>query len=125
MSDKELEFTVSSRCVVIVFTGEYDHSDLRATLKRISLEPSFEKNSDVICDARKSRSSPSVNEIRKMLDVIQMSDNDFSGRWAVLVGDPLRFGLTRMAGVFGEVVGVHIRPFKEMQEAVDWLRTGV
>lgn len=76
----------------------------------------------LLFDIRESAESRSGDELRNIADLIAACRRMLSGRAAVVVADPLRYGLARMFGVFMEHLGLAARVFDDPAAAEDWVR---
>jgi hypothetical protein len=120
-------FTFEEESVTIVLASSFEVEELTATMQAILAHPDFTRGRDVVMDARGSDVNPNLADIKSMLATLHAVSSEFSGCWAVVVSDALRFGLARMASSLGSSLGLKINAFHTPEEAKRWLieeRTG-
>jgi len=77
----------------------------------------------LLFDIRHSSEDRSSDELRTIATLIGDYRKELSGRCAVVVTDPLHYGLGRMFGTFMEKLGVETMVSRRLDEAQDWLRS--
>lgn len=118
----ERPFTFEPGRVVIVLSSTLDAEELSQTMESVLAHPDFTPGRDVIFDVRGSDINPNFAEIKNMLATIHALSSEFSGRFAIIVSDSLRYGLARMASSLGSPLGMKMNAFYSVEEATQWLR---
>ena len=99
-----------------------DADELSETMEAVLAHPDFTRGRDVIFDVRGSEINPSFAEIKSMLAAIHAVSSEFSGRFAIVVSDMLRYGLARMASSLSSPLGMQMGAFHSLDDAHQWLR---
>lgn len=117
-------FTFEEGRVTIVLLSSFDVDELAQTMESVLAHPDFTPGRDVVFDARGNDINPNLAEIKSMLATLHAMSSEFSGRWAIVVSDALRYGLARMASSLGSPLGMSMGVFHSLAEAQVWLQEG-
>lgn len=115
-------FSFEEGRVTIVLSTSLDADELSETMEAVLAHPDFTRGRDVIFDVRGSEINPSFAEIKSMLAAIHAVSSEFSGRFAIVVSDMLRYGLARMASSLSSPLGMQMGAFHSLDDAHQWLR---
>lgn len=107
--------------VTIVLSSSVLGDELTQTLQSILAHPDFVRGSDVVFDVRGSDVNPNLSDIKQMLTSLQDFSSEFSGCFAVVVSDALRYGLARMASSLAAPLGMKMNAFYSPEDAHKWL----
>lgn len=114
-------FSLENGRVTIELGTRFSPSDIAITMQAVLCHEDFAPGFHVLFDARGSEVNPSLQEIKEMLATTHQVAKHFSGRWAVVVSDPLRYGLARMASSLASPLGMKMNAFHSLNEALSWL----
>jgi hypothetical protein len=79
----------------------------------------------VLCDVTEARSSLAFAGLWRILELVRQRSLDFVGsRWAIVAPDPLRYGLSRMAGTLLAGQPIEVRVFHDEASAQTWFGLG-
>lgn len=115
-------FSFEEGRVTIVVSTSLDADELSETLEAVIAHPDFTRGRDVVFDVRGSDINPAFAEIKNMLAALHAVSSEFSGRYAIVVSDMLRYGLARMASSLSAPLGMKMTAFHSVEEADQWLR---
>lgn len=107
--------------VTVVLSSSLDVDELAQTMESVLAHPEFVRGSDVVFDVRGSDINPNLANIKNMLATLHALSSEFSGVWAIVVSDSLRYGLARMASSLGAPLGMKMNAFHSLEEAHEWL----
>ncbi len=96
--------------------------EIPRTFQAIVSDARFTEGRHVVFDARGSLMNPSLSELKSMLATVNAVSSRFSGKWAIVVSDPLRYGLSRMASSLASPLGMKMNAFHSIAEADVWLK---
>ena len=65
-----------------------------------------------------------AEDIRRVAEFVGPYKDRVGGRCAVVAESDVHFGLSRLGAVYGEGVGVDAQVFRNVEDAVHWLKTG-
>ena len=105
----------------IDFFGAMSVQEVEGMLLRAEALPGRRQGTPLLIMALAPQWDPAATDLREAVAVIRRYADAFGGRIAVVVGAPLYYGLTRMAGAFAEGEAFALRPFQDVADAVDWL----
>lgn len=120
-----LAYHLADGFVRFVTTGGVEFSDGTQTLRdglAAAAEAAPGRRWGLLFDIRESAENRSGDELRTIAALIAARRGILSGRAAVLVADPLHYGLGRMFGVFMEGMGLTAAVFTDPAEAEGWVR---
>jgi hypothetical protein len=105
------------------FVGLYSPEDVVEAFSRAFAEPDFPQRALFLMDMRFSDSvgSRPVPNIRELADRMAPLAAERGERFAVVVAEPVQFGVIRMASVFAESHGIEVRLFEDLPTATAWL----
>ena len=110
--------------VYVRFTGLVSREDTLEFARALLSDPMFRPGLDELIDARDCEySGGGFDEILEYRGVRLESGRPAAGkgRWACVVSDDLMYGLSRMFGTLASDLGVEMRVFRDMDEALGWL----
>jgi hypothetical protein len=84
-------------------------------------DPRIQPGTGILVDSRRVDGAPSTPELRLIArDLAPLRDRGVN-RIAVCANSMFVYGITRMFGVFAELIGIHVAAFREMEAAKRWL----
>src|SRR5262245_63710928 len=86
----------------IIVDGAYDDAELAAAWERAFADPAFESGMPALIDSRKTVAAPSRAEVAGRASFLAGLRPRLGARLALVVADPLHYGLGRMLGAFTE-----------------------
>lgn len=116
-------FQFSDNTICITLSGQYSIEDGKQVYQAILKDPRFREGMNLLFDANQSAANPGLDEIRDRVAFLKSVVGHTSGRIAVVVSDTLRYGLVRMISIYGEMEGLNIQAFKELEKAQLWLES--
>jgi len=100
--------------------GDFTYLDYRDHMARLASDPRFRPEFDQLVDCRSSQLVLSSDQVRDLASQSVFSDRS---KRAFVVSSNFQFGLSRMWANYREVkAGQAIMVFREMSEALAWLR---
>lgn len=75
----------------------------------------------LLFDVRRSTEDRDADELRGIAGLVAENADMLSGRCALLAGDDLHYGLSRMFEAYCQARGLAARVFREVPEAESWL----
>lgn len=111
------------RRLVLLYADERPSIDeWFSVLERACEHPDFGPRYDFLFDRRKIETTPTSAMMRAwMRRHAEFARGHGNGRLAVVVSEPVIFGMMRMASVFAEEDGVALGVFWSVEEALAWL----
>jgi hypothetical protein len=111
-----------NRLVAYVVEGNATAEEARAFLDAVVAHPRYCYGFDFFGDRRDVAEAPEPVYIYAVAAEVNARARLIGPcRWAVVVGDPLAFGMARMWGSMAQSSGVEIRAFRTAEEAAGWL----
>lgn len=78
---------------------------------------------DVLCDMTRTARASTPAEIRRLVQVLTAEGSALRGRRAAMVvGNPTSYGMMRMLSAHTEPIGIEVKIFTELAEAMEFLR---
>ncbi len=105
----------------IVVDGAYDDAELQSAWQRAFADPAFRAGMPALIDSRNTLAAPSRAGIAERAAFLSGLRPRLGPRCALLVSDPLRYGLGRMLAAFTEQSGLEIQVFDDPVRAEAWL----
>jgi hypothetical protein len=118
-----VEHRIDRGVLVLVFQGETSDAEIENLLDRLATAAAPPRPWHLLLDVRgsSSLSRRSPERIRALVEIMERRGEAYAWRLAVLVGEDVQFGLTRMASAFADPHQLDIRAFRDEQEARSWL----
>ena len=119
-----LRFNVDLVRRLILLTGEGvpTPADWQIALDLVAADPHFSPGFDVVYDRTRVVSNPDPSLVRQWVSQCAKDLRRVgAGRVAVVVAEPVAYGMMRMASVFAEGSGVVLAAFRSEREALEWL----
>ena len=119
-------YRLDGRLFHLFLEGDYTPQDVKDTIARALADPAFPEDAMFLMDVTRSRalSERSANDVRAMARHLSGLSSRFGARIGIAAGEPLHFGLMRMAEAYSEHDGMTVRVFKTLEEARVWLERG-
>jgi hypothetical protein len=118
------EIEVAQRLVRWTHTGEEPPGMWTRTLDQILADPAFSSGFNFVEDLRADPTPPTTMDVHQGAAFIAAHRHRLGPcHWAVVVpaGSPLFFGMIRMANLLLETSPILLRPFTDLDEALNWL----
>jgi hypothetical protein len=118
------EIDVAQGLVRWTHTGEEPPGAWTHTLRQIVSDPRFTSGFHILEDLRADPELPALKDIHKGVATILAQERHLGRcRWAVVLraGSPALYGMLRMAELILEASSVDLRPFTDVEGALDWL----
>lgn len=98
------------------------YSGCKELIQQLVSSEKFRPGMCILHDRREARGAPTKRDIQESLRVIQQHREQLEGcRWALVVGDPLEYGMGRMASAMADDSVVEMQVFYDWHEAHQWL----
>jgi len=123
----EIEFDPARTTVTIRASGQASAEGFEAYLKELLEHPRWLPGMRILVDFRDLEGGYlRKEEIRRISDLhVPLGERLGNGPCAIVVSDPLHFGLARMWEAYSDRrLFLRIRVFDSMDEARDWLSSG-
>ena len=119
---KDWEHKFEDGILTLRFLEQYSLSELVDELAlRIQQYAPNGEQLGVLFDATRSQSRRGFDEIYQSLPKFAQWKGQVV-RFSVVVASDFHFGLTNQAGAFVEIEGIDVRPFRDTDQAVAWIR---
>jgi hypothetical protein len=118
------EINVAQGLVHWTHTGDEPPGAWTHTLDQIVSDPLFTSGFHILEDLRADPDLPALKDIHKGVATILAQERRLGCcRWAVVLrtGSPALYGMLRMAELILEASSVTLRPFTDVEGALDWL----
>jgi len=102
-------------------TGESSFEESADAFTRLSKDPDFKPDTQILLDVREHRYTPSLVDGRRLLSLLD--DLGMHNRIGLLVTTRLHFGVGRQMSLLGSLKNLKIRVFTEPDEAREWLES--
>jgi hypothetical protein len=119
-----IQFTVEPELSLVSYTvtGSIRMNDAKEFFDAILTHPDFRRGFNFIGDRRDMVTARADEYARAVAALVEQNRRRLAPcRWAVLVPNPVAFGMARMWSLMASETGVSIQPFYELTEAIEWL----
>jgi hypothetical protein len=107
--------------IFVIAEGDVTFAEVAVLLDELIDDPRIQPGTGILVDSRKVEGAPSTPELRLIArDLAPLRDRGVN-RIAVCANSMFVYGITRMFGVFAELIGIHVAAFREMEAAKRWL----
>lgn len=95
----------------------------RQTMLAIFADSDFETGFNFLSDRRSASEARSSDYLRAALSFLKYHEKELGKcKWATVVATMAAFGMGRMTQILSEKLNVQIEVFKNIDEALDWLK---
>jgi hypothetical protein len=118
-----VHYTLDGTLFRMDFEGSYTTEEVKQVFAAALEDPAFPEDARLLMDVTQSTSLASrpAEEIQGVADFLGPRAARVGNRCAIYAREPVKFGLMRMAQVFGETHGVETSVFSELEPALEWL----
>jgi hypothetical protein len=119
-----VQFTIdpTARLVVYVVEGNATPHEARRFLDAVIHHPDYEPGFNFLGDRRDVVRAPSSGYVYGVADEVKHRKAQLGPcKWAVIVSNDHAYGMARMWGILTDKSGVEILPFRQAEEATEWL----
>jgi hypothetical protein len=118
-----VRYEIQDAVLRMILEGEYEPEDIQRTFLAALADPECPKRIALLVDVRRSEvlAKRSPGEIQTVAQALGKYSDRIGGRCAVLTGDELQFGLTRMGSAYSGGVGIDAQVFRDPDAALSWL----
>ena len=107
--------------IFVIAEGDVTFAEVAVLIDELIDDPRIQPGTGILVDSRKVEGAPSTPELRLIArDLAPLRDRGVN-RIAVCANSMFVYGITRMFGVFAELIGIHVAAFLEMEAAKRWL----
>lgn len=107
--------------IFVIAEGDVTFAEVAVLLDELIDDPRIQPGTGILVDSRKVEGAPSTPELRLIArDLAPLRDRGVN-RIAVCANSMFVYGITRMFGVFAELIGIHVAAFRELEAAKRWL----
>ena len=110
-----------ARLVRVQATGTSNVADTLEAISNLAQTPGYEPDFGILVDARAHQYVASFSDLLRMRDDFERLRDRFRGPIAIVLADPLRYGVTRSLAGMTEAFGLRLRAFRDMDAASAWL----
>jgi hypothetical protein len=108
--------------VVTKIVGNPTLEELRKFIQETARDPRLRPGLKILQDNRDASINLSYDEITSLAAFVKSVSKNIPRASAILIKNPMMFGITRQASVGFEDIGVQThRPFYELRDALQWL----
>jgi hypothetical protein len=113
------------RIVYLTVTGESPFAEWEETLRRVISDPAYVRGFNFLTDRRAQTDVPGHEFPRQVLRFLVEHTGEMGRyRWAAVSPREATFQMLRMFSVLAEEADIHVRSFKDYEEARRWLLNG-
>lgn len=116
-----ISFQFVGKTIWVTLSGQYSLEEIRQTSVLILNDPAFTDDMNLLLDARDSTVNPSFTEVKQRAIFLRSVVLDRRGKIAIVVGDRLRYGLSRMLSIYAQIEGINIEVFMDISQARHWI----
>jgi hypothetical protein len=119
-----IHFAIDPRQRLVIYSVERDATpeEAREFFREVASHPAFRTGFDFLGDRLGVGAAPEPTYIYSVAAEVNARARQLAPcRWAVVVRDPLGFGMARMWSLMAQNSGVEIRAFQRADDAVAWL----
>jgi hypothetical protein len=103
--------------------GEWDTAEMLAVTHEAYAAASQHRGFDILSDNRGSARTATPEQVRKLAELMVREGTMFAGRRAaIVVSSQVQYGMIRMLSARAAPLGLEVRPFFTMEEALSFLR---
>ncbi len=102
-------------------TGEVTFEETLDTVKRLYADPRFQVPTRILWDLRAGSFDISTEDVSRLSDYVLKNRVEGRGRTAIVAGDDLVFGMSRMYEFMTAESSAEIQVFRDAEAALDWL----
>jgi hypothetical protein len=121
-----LAFNKDLGVIVLRAKQRMSFDEIRLVFGEMARLPDFREGLYLVADLRGSDSVITGDDVRRI--AVHARDTDAAWgvtKWAIIAGDDLAFGLSRMFGALTDEHRITTRVFRDVETADDWLGLGV
>ncbi len=108
--------------VYVRFKGKVRREDTFEFAQELAADPLYRPGLDELIDARNCVFEGGFSDALEYRNVLRdIRPSTGKGRWACVVSGDLMYGLSRMFGTLAGALGVEMRPFRNIADALAWL----
>lgn len=115
--------TITDGIVIITGWDSFSQMDVVAVFKAASKDPQNIPPKNMLIDITRSKVARTQNEVVELSDLFGELRRKIGIKAAVLVADPLHFGIGRMVSSMVERHGILVDVFYDRKEALKYLTT--
>jgi hypothetical protein len=102
--------------------GSFTTDELLTVIDDLVDDPAYDPTYNGLSDHRRvTRPISPAQLYRLIVHIRQVRDRIAPERWAVVTGSLAAYGMARMMSVYAERLSIDLRPFHDMDEALEWL----
>lgn len=102
--------------------GSFTTEELLAVVDDLVDDPAYDPTYNGLSDHRRvTRPISPAQLYRVIVHIRRVRDRITPERWAVVTGSLAAYGMARMMSVYAERMSIDLCPFREMDEALEWL----
>ena len=119
-----IQFTLdpSKGLVVYAVSGKVSKSHAKDFLDAVLTHPDFRRGFHFLGDRREMVTARADEYARSVAALVEENRQQLAPcRWAVLVPNPVAYGMARMWSLMAGDTGVTVQPFYELGEAIEWI----
>ncbi|MEM7467168.1 MAG: hypothetical protein AAF387_09810 [Pseudomonadota bacterium] len=119
----EINVDSEKNIAMVVMSGEVSPQSVIETVQAMLSHPAFSPTMSSIWDYRHCVVGEfPLAELKRVGDLAHATkDINYNAKIALVVGDDLQFGLSRMFVMLNEFEHVEFRPFRDIDTAEDWI----
>ena len=112
-----------NRIIFAEVEGDFTLEDIIKTINSVVSDRDFRSGFNVLSDHRKIGEPATTQQMQGMAAHLESLSYAYGGtKWAMLVSKEASYGMMRMLSALVENVPIELRVFRDMEEALTWLR---
>ena len=122
-SSYEVLFAPGERVCYVRSAGPADFPSSERAIRDLAGDPRLETRIGVVVDLRAGGYTPSLEDARRLGDLIPALETLRSRPMAMVVSQSVDYGVANMISTLANLRGARVRAFMEIESALAWLET--
>ena len=124
-NETNIEFRPEENLIRADFHGVFSLDEWLAQIDRIAHHPDYRPGMDAVHDLRDAKLDFPASRLGEMLSELRKRTSEWGGGWrfAVVVTDPLTYGLSGMSTFWLDKESFRISVFRDPDQAERWARS--
>ena len=106
----------------LIVEDPWSLDEFRDALGLMSKDPSFDEAMGVVVDFARVTTVPASADIEQFMAYLGGQDDRRNVKRAILVDSDLQYGMARMGAAYAEHYALRVQVYRELDEALAWLR---
>lgn len=118
-----VSWVIRDEVLIVTVVRDWNGGGPASAIAQAIQDPQFKPGTALLFDVRQSGMNPSGKEVMSRVEwIASLTSEGLSRRCAAVIGpQPHQFGLARMAQSYLDLLGMELRIFTDLAEALKWL----